>query len=140
MLKRFITVAISVILFAILLSWYSYVPSSQREANIYYFGFFETFIFVILYAGPIYFLVGLPLSILIDNLAGRFIITSKLLRYFISLGIYSLTGIVIGAILLIIVNQNIYFPFLICCFFASNIYLHIFLLVSKITVNLQPKI
>ncbi|WP_251403050.1 hypothetical protein, partial [Ureibacillus chungkukjangi] len=66
---------------------------------------------------------------MIDNLAGRFIITSKLLRYFISLGIYSLTGIVIGAILLIIVNQNIYFPFLICCFFASNIYLLIFLLV-----------
>src|SRR5699024_12266853 len=60
-MKRFLTVILSVVLFATVYSWVSYVPISQREPNVYYFGFFETFIFVIIYAGPIYFLAGLPL-------------------------------------------------------------------------------
>src|SRR5699024_8049553 len=107
-MKRFLTVILSVVLFATVYSWVSYVPISQREPNVYYFGFFETFIFVIIYAGPIYFLAGLPLSVFIDKLIGRFNEKPKLVRYFIGLGLYSLVGPLVGLIFLIIASQNLY--------------------------------
>jgi hypothetical protein len=77
MMKRLLTALLSAVLFATIFSWISYVPSSQREPNVYYFGFSETFAFVIIYAGPVYFLVGLPLSIFIDKLVRKFYRKSK---------------------------------------------------------------
>jgi urea transporter len=125
MRRKFLTVVLSVILFATIFSCFFFVPSSQREPNVYYFGFFETFVFVILYAGPVYLLVGLPLSIFIDKLVAKFHRTSKWKRYFFGLGLYSLAGTLVGALLPIILNQNAnlfdVIPFLICCLVASNI-------------------
>ena len=138
MMKRVITLALSVLLFAIILSWISYVPSSQRELNVYYFGFFETFIFVIIYAGPIYFLFGLPVSIFIENLIEKSKRKSKWAKYFVGLGLYSLFGILAGIIFLIILSQsgNLYpseiFFSSIYGIIASNLYFHLALLVSKI--------
>ncbi|TMN23350.1 hypothetical protein [Lentibacillus cibarius] len=135
-MKRLLTVALSVVLFATVYSWISYVPMSQREPNVYYFGFFETFILVIIYAGPLYFLVGLPLSILIDKSIEKFNRKSKLTRYFIGLGLYSLAGAVVGLVFLIIGSQNLYrldvISFSIYGFVASNFYFHLSLLIAKI--------
>src|SRR5699024_11453040 len=135
-MNSFLIVIFSVVLFATVYSWVSYVPISQREPNVYYFGFFETFIFVIIYAGPIYFLAGLPLSVFIDKLIGRFNEKPKLVRYFIGLGLYSLVGTLVGLIFLIIASQNLYrmefISFSIYVFVASNFYFHFWLLISKL--------
>lgn len=139
MINRLITVSLSVILLAVIFSWVTYEPMSQREPNVYYFGFFETFVFVIIYSAPVYFLIGLPISILIDKIIGTFNLKSKLAYYFSGLGLYSFAGLLIGIILLMIVNRNIdlyiLIPVLICCLVAALIYFHCFLLVSKIMRN-----
>ncbi|KAB2487459.1 hypothetical protein [Priestia endophytica] len=134
MAKRFLTAVLSVILFAIIFSCFSFVPSSQREPNVYYFGFLETFIFVIIYAGPIYLIIGVPLSIFIDKLIKKANNTLKWARYFIGLGLYSLAGILVGT-LFIIFSQHIQLleviSFSVYGFVASNIYYHLLLLASK---------
>ncbi len=143
MRKRLLTVILSVILFATIFSWFFFVPSSQREPNVYYFGFFETFTFVIIYAGPVYLLAGLPLSIFIDKSVAKIQRTSKWKCYFFGLGLYSIAGALVGVILLILLNQNAnlfdIIPFSICCLLASNIYYHLLLLVSKIDVVLHNR-
>ncbi len=135
-MKRLLTIALSVILFATIFSWISYVPSAQREPDVYYFGFIETFIFVIFYAGPIYFLAGLPLSIYIDKIIERTKRKTKWAKYFIGLGLYSLVGILVGVIFLFIFSQNNFhlkvISFSIYGIVASNIYYHLSLLISKI--------
>ena len=136
MMKRLLTALISINLFATILSWISYTPSSQREHNVYYFGFLETFMFVFLYAGPVYLLVGLPLSFIIDKLIGKTKSNSKLTRYFIGLGLYSFVGTLVGFIFVILLGQNVYWSeiisFSIYGFIASNFYYHLSLLLSKI--------
>ena len=136
MMKRFITAALSAVLFAAIISWFFFVPSSQRELNVYYSDFLEMFTLAIIYAGPVFFLVGLPLSIFIDKLVAKFNKSLKWTRYFFGLGLYSLAGILFGVVFLSILNPNIYLedviPFSICCFIASNIYYHLLLAVSKI--------
>ncbi|WP_163969340.1 hypothetical protein [Oceanobacillus halotolerans] len=136
MLKRFLTTVLATILFAAIFSWVSYVPSSQRDPNVYYFGFFETAVFVVIYTGPAYLLAGLPVSILIDKLVGSFNRKSRWVRYFVGFGLYSLAGILVGLIYLILFFQSFYLSnvvtFSIYGFVASNLYYHLSLLVSMI--------
>jgi len=135
-MKRVSIVALSIVLFATIYSWFSYVPNSQRASNVYYFGFLETFLFVIIYVGPIYFLVGLPLSIFLDKSIGKSNRKSKWANYFVGLGLYSLVGILVGIISFYIIGHNIYqmevISYAIYGFTASNIYFHLALLTSKV--------
>lgn len=133
-MKRFFTAALSAFLFTILFSWIFYEPRTQSEDNVYHFGFSEIFNIIIIYVGPVYFLAGIPLSIFIDKLVPKLNKNKKLGQYFWGLGLYSLAGIMVGIIFLIIF-QKILLPFLICCFVASNIYYHLLLLVSKFNKN-----
>ncbi|SEH50787.1 hypothetical protein SAMN05192559_101892 [Halobacillus karajensis] len=131
-MNRFLTAVFSSICFATLLAVVSYVPSTQREPNIYYFSFLETFIFVILYAGSVFILAGIPLSILIDKLVGRYRNLSKWALYLVKLGAYSFTGVVVGLLYFIMVFQNfkgvISFSLYGCL--ASNVYFHFLLLLT----------
>ncbi|MET3684409.1 hypothetical protein ABID56_002546 [Alkalibacillus flavidus] len=135
-MKKLLTAVVSSILFATIFSLVSYVPSSEREPNVYYFGFFETFAFVIIYAGPVYLLVGIPLSIIIDKLTERTNRNSKLLRYFVQLGLYSLAGILVGIIYSLIFYTNIshaeVISFSVYGFFASNFYFHLLFWITKL--------
>ena len=83
-----------------------------------------------------YFLVGLPLSIYIDKLIDGSKRKTKWAKYFVGLGLYSLVGILVGVIFLIILSQNTYqlevISFSIHGIVASNIYFHLSLLLSKI--------
>ncbi|WP_201777914.1 hypothetical protein [Ornithinibacillus contaminans] len=138
LMRRFLTVLLAIIVLAAFLSWILYVPHSQRYPNGYYFGFFETIIIVIIYATPIY-IAGLPISIGIDRLLAKINNSSRLLRYVLGLSLYSLAGLLVSVILLILFDQNIYtleiVPFALCCVVASNLYYHLFMLVSRIKRN-----
>lgn len=131
MVKRFLVMALAIILFAVGFSWISYTPSSQREPNTYYSGFFETFFLVIIYAGPLYLFAGTPLSILIDKLIRKFDRKSKWEKYLFGLGMYSLAGGVVG-ILFVMIGGTIGWNQLMFCsivgLIASNLYFHLSLL------------
>ncbi|WP_438317071.1 hypothetical protein [Sporosarcina sp. FA9] len=136
MMKRFLIAVLSIVLFATLLAWVSYTPSVQREPNVYYFGFLETSFFVVIYAGPVYFLAGIPLSVLIDKLIGKTKSNSRWTRYFVGLGLYSSIGAFVGFIFPILLTENIDWRGIISyslygCI-AANFYYHVLLLVSKI--------
>src|SRR5699024_7234110 len=55
-MKRILTVILSVVFFAIVYCWVSFVTFSPREHNVCYFSLFDTFIFVFFYDGFSYFL------------------------------------------------------------------------------------
>ncbi|MDQ0233277.1 hypothetical protein [Metabacillus malikii] len=131
MTKRIITAALSVIIFALIFSWFTITPSSQREPNVYYFRFDEMYSIVLIYAAPVYFLVGLPFSIFIDKFIAKINTSLEWTRYFFGLGLYTFAGLLVGAIILIILKKLI-IPIFILCLFASNIYYHLHLLVSQI--------
>lgn len=135
-LKRLLTVVLSVVLFSTLFSLVSYISISQRESNDFFIRFLGMFMIGIIYAGPIYFLVGLPLSICIDKLIEKFNKKSKWARYFVGLGLYSLAGTLAGDIFVIIFNPKIHLyeviSHAIAGIIASTIYFHLSLLISSI--------
>lgn len=134
MVKRFLVMVLTIILFAVGFSWISYTPSSQREPNTYYFGFFETCFFVIIYAGPLYLFAGTPLSILIDKLIRKFDRKSKWKTYLFGLGMYSLAGGIVGILFIVIsgiIDWNQLMSYSIIGLIASNLYFHLSLLLSK---------
>ncbi|AIF45270.1 hypothetical protein [Virgibacillus sp. SK37] len=137
--KRLLTTILAIIVFATLFSAISYVPSSQREPNVYYFGFLETFLFVVIYSGPVYFLVGLPASIIIDRLVRRLVKRYVWKKYFIQLGLYSLAGVLAGFVLSLFsggtLSKEEVLPLAILGLAAAIIYFHVSLLVSKIRVK-----
>lgn len=134
-MKRILTAVLSTFLFSTLLAWVSYTPSVQREPNVYYFGFLETFFLVVIYAGPVYFLAGIPLSIIIDELIGKTKSNSRWTKYFFGLGLYSLVGVLVGFIFPILFTENIdlqgIIPYSIYGCIAANFYYHVVLLVLK---------
>ncbi|MFC4355005.1 hypothetical protein ACFO0S_08095 [Chryseomicrobium palamuruense] len=69
---KLLTAVFAIIVFALLYSWNLYVPKAERDVGTYYFGFWEVVFFVIIYAGPIYLIAGIPLSYGGDKLLQRF--------------------------------------------------------------------
>lgn len=139
---RLLTVALSMLLFATIFSWLSYVPTSQREPNVYYFGFIETFIFVIIYSGPVFVLVGLPFSIIMDKLIEKSNRHSSWAKYLFGLGLYAFVGAIVGiSYHIIIFSPNNYnlevITFAIYGIIASSIYFHLSLLISKIIKKIK---
>lgn len=127
-MKRFLSAIIATILFAIVYSAISYAPESQREPNTYYFGFTETIVFVMLYAGPVFLLIGIPLSIMIDKS-----IENKKSQYIKKLVFYSVAGLLIGALFPLVLLPGLNLASLIVLYagiglMAANIYFHTFLL------------
>lgn len=106
MWKRIGLTALSTAIFALLLASFSFVPASQREADTYYFGFFEVFLFAVLYAGPVYFLAGIPISFLIDKKMKMLGGTSNWKRYVLHLAFYSIAGALAGIIFLVLLSLN----------------------------------
>ncbi|ARK20769.1 hypothetical protein [Sporosarcina ureae] len=137
-MKRFISAIIAAIFFAIIYSAISYVPESQREPNTYYFGYAETMVFVMLYAGPIFLLIGIPLSIMIDKL-----MKNKKSQYVKKLVFYSVAGLLIGALFPLILLPGLNSVSLIVLYagiglMAANIYFHTLLLLpprNNISIN-----
>ncbi|MGP4039216.1 hypothetical protein ACTWP4_04805 [Gracilibacillus sp. D59] len=139
-MKRFLVVILSTLLFALLYAWITYVPISERSPNVYYFGSLETFSFVVVYSGAIYILGGLPVSILIDRLTEKVNNKPKWVYYLVRLIIYSLGGIVVSFVYLIITLHDLLLYELlrsaILGFIAANIYFHFLLLTSYLKEKL----
>ncbi|TRZ39636.1 hypothetical protein CEQ21_01315 [Niallia circulans] len=70
-MKRFLTATLSVILFAIVYSSIFYTPD---------FGFFWSIVFASIFGGPVYYFIGIQISLLIDIGLDNIIIESKKAR------------------------------------------------------------
>ncbi|SKB02459.1 hypothetical protein SAMN04244570_2960 [Sporosarcina newyorkensis] len=135
-IKRLLAAIVAAIIFAVIYSSISYVPQSQREYNTYYFGFFETAFFVILYAGPVFLMVGIPCSILIDKLSELGNLHSKKNKYIKRLIFYSIAGLLVGTVFRLILmpgdnSLSILFWYSLIGFAASTIYYHVLLLITS---------
>lgn len=129
-MKRFLAIIMSSILFAALFSWLSVTPEFERAPNVYYFGFFETFVFVVIYTGPVYLIAGWPFSILIDQLAEKYRHASVIVRYLIRLGLYISAGIVVGGIYGWLVFEGSLLMGAGLGLAASSLYFHLLLMLS----------
>lgn len=90
--------------------------------------------FVIYYAGPIYLLGGILVSIRMDKLLEKFKNKSKRIRYLIRLVLYSLGGVVVSLIYLVFTFHDILSTNLLMALTlglaAANLYFHLSLLLS----------
>lgn len=128
--KRFLTATLSVILFAIIYSCIFYTPE---------FDFFWSILFASIFAGPIYYFIGIPISLLIDIGMKNIEIKSKKVKYHLSFGMYSIAGILAGVTFFIISTQSFLIKEIIIFstigIIASNIYFHVSLMLSKVKLN-----
>jgi len=135
---RFLSFLASTVLFALIYAWI-YMTSYQLGG--YSPRFSEGFIIAIFYAGAIYFIGGLPLSIFLDKLIKKYKTKASLLRYFAGLVLYSLAGILVGFVFLVIsgADRDLYFDVVISVsifgLIAANIYYHLSLLIFKTIKN-----
>ncbi|WP_301107660.1 hypothetical protein [Sporosarcina sp.] len=143
-MRKFLAALCAAVVFAAIYSSISYVPVSRQESNVYYFGFFETFAFVLLYSGPVYFLLGIPLSIMIEKLAesSSTILNKRL--YLKKLAYYAVAGLIVGAAFILILmpvshSATFILSYALIGLLASIIYYHSLLLFDR-GKQLQTKV
>ncbi|MEH6937532.1 hypothetical protein V7056_06690 [Bacillus sp. JJ664] len=137
MLKRIIVASVAAIIFSLIFSFLDYVPVSQRINGTYYFGFFETFIIILIYSSPIYFVAGIPLSIGIEYWHQKYSFNSKYTSYIVKVGMYSIVGMIVGALFYILISQGVskilysqVFEYILLGLIASNVFYHLLLLMN----------
>ncbi|WP_047979536.1 hypothetical protein [Ornithinibacillus contaminans] len=139
-MRKLLSAALSTILFAIIISWIFHTPRSQQNPNDDFFGFSVLVNVILLYTGPVYFLAGIPISILIEKLVHRNYNYSRLGRYFIQLGLYSFFGVLVSSLSLIVsfsLNFNLsdHLSLSLYGILASTIYFHLLLLLNTVNKN-----
>ncbi|MBA4533217.1 hypothetical protein [Brevibacillus halotolerans] len=98
MLHRIFAGGVTAMLFCLVVAVAEYTPMIARKPNTYYFPFVTLLIIYLMYSIPIFLLIGIPCTILIDFITNRMGISNKSKLYFVHLGLYSLAGISIALI------------------------------------------
>ncbi|OAJ72665.1 hypothetical protein AYJ08_17530 [Brevibacillus sp. SKDU10] len=98
MLHRIFAGVVTAMLFCLVLAVSEYTPTIAREPNTYYFPFITLVIIYLVYSIPIFLLIGIPCTILIDLITNRMGISNKSRLYFVHLGLYFLAGITIALV------------------------------------------
>src|SRR5690625_3345078 len=107
MKRRLLIVALSVIVFAIIFHWLMYITNPSELPKEYYFSFYESFFFSLFFVGPVYLILGLPVSIVIDLFIAKLTNYSRWLYYLYGLLSYSIAGILVGFIFLFLTFTSI---------------------------------
>jgi cation transporter-like permease len=134
--KRLLVALLSSVLFSLVFSLFSYTPESQRSPDTYYFGIWETFFFTVIYVTPIYLIIGMPISFVIDKWFKKKWETKS---YLLKVAIYSIVSLIPALIVFNVFNFGIS-PFSLQSFLktillsaiASNLFFHIQLLVNRL--------
>jgi len=141
--KRFLVSLLSSLLFSLLFSFFSYTPESQRSPDTYYFGIWESFFITLIYVTPIYLIIGMPISFVIDiwlNHQKKWEARSYLLK----VGIYSIVSVIPALIIFIVLNFGVS-PFSLQSFLmtillsaiASNLFFHVQIIVDRISLKMK---
>ncbi|MGR9527499.1 hypothetical protein ACSS31_27860 (plasmid) [Priestia megaterium] len=131
-IKLVVTAFSSTIFFSTAYGIINLTPKSEQEPNIYYFGFTDTFVFTFIYTFPVYIVVGIIFSYLIDMMANK-MQTTKV--YVSKLAMYSLVGVIPALAFYFLftgikLDYRLLFSFLALGIFASNTFYHVLLLIN----------
>jgi hypothetical protein len=131
--KRIVVALTSSFIFSLFFSLISNTPESQRSPDTYYFGL------AIIYVTPIYFLIGIPISLVIDNW-----LKQKRNSYLLRLGLYSISSLIPSIIFIVLLNSGSGLPPLegilinwLLSLIASNLFLHILIILEKLLLKIK---
>ncbi|GAB1774187.1 hypothetical protein PMEGAPR185_51940 [Priestia megaterium] len=133
-IKLVVTAFLSTTFFSIAYGIINLTPESKQEPNIYYFSFTDTFVFTFIYTFPVYIVVGIIFSYLIDMVANK-MRTRKM--YVSKLAMYSLAGLIPALAFYFLftgikLDYRLLFSFFALGIFASNTFYHVLLLINRI--------
>ena len=103
MLKRLLAVIMTTGLVCTVLTYISYTPITEREANTMYDSFGSTFLSYVLFALPIILLSGFLLDFIIGMIINR---SSTTLAYVPTVVGYGMYGIVIASLLILLTTKD----------------------------------
>ncbi|GAB1804895.1 hypothetical protein ABW04_21465 [Priestia megaterium] len=133
-IKLVVTAFLSTTFFSTAYGIINLTPKSEQEPNIYYFGFTDTFVFTFIYTFPVYIVVGIIFSYLIDMVANK-MRTRKM--YVSKLAMYSLAGLIPALAFYFLftgikLDYRLLFSFFALGIFASNTFYHVLLLINRL--------
>ena len=133
-IKLVVTAFLSTTFFSTTYGIINLTPKSEQEPNIYYFGFTDTFVFTFIYTFPVYIVVGIIFSYLIDMVANK-MRTRKM--YVSKLAMYSLAGLIPALAFYFLftgikLDYRLLFSFFALGIFASNTFYHVLLLINRL--------
>lgn len=94
-IRRCIVALVAALIFCLGLALIYYTPVQERGADTYYSPFGSLFIIYLLYAGPVYFIGGVPSSILIDVLIRKLGLAHPVIQYVCGGIAYAVAGVIV---------------------------------------------
>ncbi|WML46759.1 DUF1871 family protein [Neobacillus sp. PS3-34] len=144
MIKRIFVAFISTLVFSLGLSIYSYTPESESIQGTYSFGVGATFFLNCIYITPVYLLIGVPISFMIDKWFNHCSQSIGIKTYLLKVGMYSIASLIPTIIFYFLFNGwSSYSPFedfvamFILSVIASNLFYLFLILVHKITLKIS---
>jgi hypothetical protein len=96
--KRIAAAILSSVVLAGVFGSFEYVLEAERDPNVLYFSFLGTFVFTFIYSLPVFFIVGIPTSMLIDWIMRKLRFHKAM--YLFELLLYTLFGAFFGILVL----------------------------------------
>lgn len=104
MIRKILIALVSSVIFCLSLVFLNYTPEIDREPNVHYLSFISLVMIYLIYATPVYLLLGVPCSLLIDIIRRKIKISNSLFKYFFEVVAYLFSGILAIFLTLIVLS------------------------------------
>jgi|GEM_PF-3251058 hypothetical protein len=139
--RRFVVAIMAGLVFTLIMSWFNYTPVDQRIEHIYYYSYSSLVVGGLIYVMPIFLIIGIPVSVLLDLILFRSRVRNRIAGYLLSLIMYALGGVFAAAFLMFLLrgwrfyetfNRGFYVV-LLASILASWLFLHVSMGVDLLT-------
>ena len=83
--RRFVVAIMAGLVFTLIMSWFNYTPVDQRIEHIYYYSYSSLVVGGLIYVMPIFLIIGIPVSVLLDLILFRSRVRNRIAGYLLSL-------------------------------------------------------
>ncbi|MFS0917036.1 hypothetical protein [Brevibacillus sp. 179-C 1.1 NHS] len=135
MIRKIIIALVSSVIICLSFALVNYTPETERESNVQYFSFSSLVMIYLVYATPVYLLLGVPFSILIERIKRKIKISHSLFMYFFEVSVYLIAGLLATFIFLLVLSEGRIFSnprdaggFFLLGGIASFLYYHLYML------------
>ncbi|TKI56350.1 hypothetical protein E8L90_13250 [Brevibacillus antibioticus] len=104
MIRKILIALVSSVIFCLSLAFLNYTPENDREPNVHYFSFASLVMIYLLYATPVYLLLGVPISLVIDIVKRKIRISNSIFKYVFEVVVYLISGILAIFLTLIVLS------------------------------------
>ncbi|TQK74522.1 hypothetical protein FB479_101118 [Brevibacillus sp. AG162] len=104
MIRKILIALVSSAILCLSLAFLNYTPEIDREPNVHYLSFISLVMIYLIYATPVYILLGVPCSLLIDIIRRKIKISNSLFKYFFEVVAYLISGILAIFLTLILLS------------------------------------